>query len=160
MPYPFYNPYMSNMQGNPYAQPQVPFGAVNAPVMPQIPQPPINTTPQQYTAQNGIQPPKTNKLFVTSVEEAMARPVEPNTELVYLHQDQPLLIEVYTDAQGKKTPQLFDLTPHKAAEAASAPDVKYVTAEEFDGVRGEINGLKEQLAKLSRRAKKDVEPIE
>ena len=155
-----YNPYMPNMQGSPYVQPQMPFGAVNPPVVPQMPQSPMNTPQQQYGAQNGAQPPKTNKIFVTSVEEAMARAVEPNTELIYLHQDQPLLIEVYTDAQGKKTPQLFDIVPHKAQETAKADMSKYVTTEQFDGVMGEINGLKEQLAKLSRRAKKDVEPIE
>lgn len=160
MPYPFYNPYMPNMSNNPYMPQQTPFGAFNQGVMPQMQQPPMNTPPQQYAAQNGAQPPKTNKILVTSVEEAMARQAEPNTDMLYVHQDLPMVIQVYTDWNGHKTPQLFDIIPHKEAEAANADLSKYVTAEEFDGVKGEINGLKEQLAKLSRRSKKDEQPIE
>lgn len=46
--------------------------------------------------------PKTNKVFVTSLDDAMARSVEPNSETLYLHQDRNLIFDIKTDMQGKK----------------------------------------------------------
>ena len=39
-------------------------------------------------------PVKTNKIFITSIEDAMARYAEPNSEIVYLHQDKPILVDL------------------------------------------------------------------
>lgn len=57
--------------------------------------------------------PKTNKIYVTSLEDALSRPCDYNTEIVYFHQDQPLMIEVITDGRGIKSYNLYDFTPKR-----------------------------------------------
>lgn len=68
--------------------------------------------PQPSMQMQQAVPVKTNKIFITSIEDAMARYVEPNSEIVYLHQDKPILVEVKTDMQGRKTCNVFDLSVH------------------------------------------------
>lgn len=97
--------------------------------------------------------PKTNKIFVTSLEEAMNRSVEPNTVIVYLHQDLPLLFEITTDFFGKKTYKTFDITEStqktpKTAQNGAAVDLSsYVTRKEFDAIQAQLDGLKSVLEK-------------
>lgn len=43
---------------------------------------------QQFQPQQAAQP-KTNKVFVTSLDDALSRVCEPNSEMLYLHQDEP-----------------------------------------------------------------------
>lgn len=80
-----------------YATPQMNYG--------QPPAPPIQ--PQMQT--QGL--PKTNKIFVTSLDDALNRPADYNSVVIYIHQDQPLLFEITTDPFGKKTHKTFMITP-------------------------------------------------
>lgn len=92
--------------------------------------------------------PKTNKIWVTSLEDAMSKPVEPNSEYIYLHQDKPLLIEVRTDNQGRKSTRVLEL---KAYVEETKPETimpnNFPTREEFEGLKAEIQALKERLPK-------------
>lgn len=92
--------------------------------------------------------PKTNKIWVTSLEDAMSKPVEPNSEYIYLHQDKPLLIEVITDNQGRKSTRVLEL---KAYVEETKPETimpnNFPTREEFEGLKAEIQALKERLPK-------------
>lgn len=92
--------------------------------------------------------PKTNKVWVTSLEDAMARSVEPNSEYIYLHQDKPLLIEVRTDSQGRKTTRVMELKDYvEQPKPEMAMPNNFPTREEFDGLKAEIQALKERLPK-------------
>ena len=99
--------------------------------------------------QQQVQPqPKTNKVWVTSLEDAMARSVEPNSEYIYLHQDKPLLIEVRTDGQGRKTTRVMELKDYVEQPKPEMPmPNNFPTREEFDGLKAEIQALKERLPK-------------
>lgn len=56
--------------------------------------------------------PRTNKIFVTSLEDALNRPADPNSEVIYLDQDKPFLYQVMNDMQGRKTYKTFELTEY------------------------------------------------
>lgn len=92
--------------------------------------------------------PKTNKVWVTSLEDAMARSVEPNSEYIYLHQDKPLLIEVKTDSQGRKTTRVMELKDYVEQPKPEMPmPNNFPTREEFNGLKAEIQALKEKFNK-------------
>ena len=102
----------------------------------------------QYQQPQQVIQPKTNKVWVTSLEDAMAKPVEPNSEYVYLHQDKPLLIEVITDGQGRKATRVMELKPYVEQPKTETPTPNnFPTREEFDGLKAEIQALKERLSK-------------
>lgn len=123
MNYSYNNPYMNGLNG---------FGNNNA----------FGNMPQMQMPMQGMQyqmPPKTNKIFVTSLEEALAKPVEPHTEVIYLHQTEPLLFEVSTDMQGKKTVKTFALAIPKQEE--KQPAVNAVTREEFEEFKKQVESM-------------------
>lgn len=91
---------------------------------------------------------KTNKVWVTSLEDAMARSVEPNSEYIYLHQDKPLLIEVRTDGQGRKTTRVMELKDYvEQIKTETTMPNNFPTREEFEGLKAEIQALKNKLEK-------------
>ena len=80
----------------------------------------------------------TNKIYVTSPEDALSRFASYNTIMVYFLQDESTLFEVTTDAQGKKylkTRKLTDIEP------VTQQNAQFVTREEFDGLKAKIDGL-------------------
>lgn len=89
-----------------------------------------------YQPPQPMQPmqPKTNKIFVTSLEEALARPSEPNSEVIYLHQNEPLLFEIVTDMQGRKAVKTFRL----GVEEKSKPQEDYVSRAEFEEFKAQL----------------------
>ena len=82
------------------------------------------------------QSPMTNKIYVTSSEDALSRFAIPNTITVYFLQDESTLFEVVTDVQGKKNiraRKLVDIAPQKEEKSEDkAPMNNYITREEFD----------------------------
>lgn len=49
----------------------------------------------------GATQPTTNKIYVTSLEDAMARYAGPNSTMIYVLQDESTVFEIYTDLQGR-----------------------------------------------------------
>lgn len=90
----------------------------------------------QYQMPQNAQPmpPRTNKIFVTSLEDAMSKPAEPNTEIIYLHQTEPLLFQIYTDMQGKKSASVFTL----AVAQEKRPEPDPVSRKEFEELKAKI----------------------
>lgn len=86
--YQTFSPYQQSVQPQMQQQAQQPVQASQQPV-------------QQQT------PTRSNKVFVTSIEDATGRYADPNTEIIYLHQDKPFIFEVFTDWQGKKTVKTY-----------------------------------------------------
>lgn len=91
---------------------------------------------------------RSNKIFVTSMDDALARYAEPNSEMIYLDQDKPVLYEVKTDFQGRKTINLYDLAPsaNGAGVGGSKMDMtNYVTKNEFEALQAQIKALEEKI---------------
>lgn len=98
------------------------------PTYPQMPQPQMQ--------------PRTNKIFVTSLEDALNRPADPNSEVIYLDQDKPFLYQVMNDMQGRKTYKTFELTEYSGVVTAQNGSGDYVTREEFNRLVDEMKALK------------------
>lgn len=82
--------------------------------------------------------PMTNKIYVTSVEDALARYANPNTTMVYYLQDESQLFEVTTDIQGKKgvkIRKIVDCVPEPP------PSKDYITRDEFTELQNKVKEL-------------------
>lgn len=117
-------------------------------------------SPTYYTPQYGNyqQPqqtqPLTNKLYVTSVEDALSRFANPNTVTVYFLQDESTIFEVTTDAQGKKNYRARKLTDVSDEPKKKDAPIDYVTRTEFDDFRSKIE------KSMSKTRKKTEEMID
>lgn len=102
-----------------------------------------------YNVYGATSPIKTNKVFVTSLEDALARPAEAGSEYVYLHQDKPLLYEVKTDMQGRKTYIVLALSEPKNDPKIeeNKADTSTITRSDFDALQAKI------LAKIDEQFK-------
>lgn len=108
-------------------------------------------TPNYYP-QSYIQQPITNKIYVTSAEDALARFASPNTVTVYFLQDESAIFEVSTDIQGKKnirTRKLSDVEPQKQAVAPNTDD--FVKRSEFDALLGKLDGILKTPAVIKKK---------
>lgn len=83
-----------------------------------------------YPAQQQVQP-TTNKIYVTSLEDALQRYASPNSTMLYVLQDESAIFEVFTDIQGKKLPKVKKLV-EATAESESAG---FVSRAEFDELK-------------------------
>ena len=100
---------------------------------------------QQQVQPQQAQPimPKTNKVFVTSLDDAMARAVEPNSETLYLHQDRNLIFDIKTDMQGKKTWKAYEFKEYVEQEktpvnAQQMQPQDFVSKETFEAFKSEM----------------------
>lgn len=135
------------MAYNYYGQPNfgaMNYGGYNAAQMNygQPPAPPVQ--PQMQT--QGL--PKTNKIFVTSLDDALNRPADYNSVVIYLHQDLPLLFEITTDPFGKKTHKTFTITPSNEQGTTNnsntiSPELskRFATKEEVKALSDKIDAL-------------------
>jgi hypothetical protein len=83
-----------------------------------------------YPAQQQVQP-TTNKIYVTSLEDALQRYASPNSTMIYVLQDESTIFEVFTDMQGKKVPKvkkLVDFAPENDGGG-------FVSRAEFDELK-------------------------
>lgn len=90
---------------------------------------------QGQSANNFVPPqPTTNKIYVTSLEDAMARYAGPNSTMIYVLQDESTVFEIYTDLQGKKVPKVRKLVEFTPEQSNTAQGGDYVRREEFDAL--------------------------
>lgn len=105
-----------------------------------------------YQAQMAQQPQpmqmRTNKIFVTSLEDALNRYAEPNTIMVYRHQDEKFEYEIMTDSQGKKSYKTLILSDYTAQNSEQKENLNTISRDEFDAVKQQIKALEGQLLKL------------
>ena len=96
--------------------------------------------PQQQYGNSSV--PKTNMIMVTSLEDAMLRYAEPNSNMLYIDQDKPLGYRIMTDMQGRKTYKIVDLIDHvdapkqEAGEHLTRADVEEIARKQFELLMG------------------------
>ena len=130
-----------NYYGNPFNQPFMPMPTYNM--------------PQQQ--QQAVPQLKTNKIFVTSLEDALSRYAEPNSIMVYRHQDEKMEFEVITDSQGKKNYKTLVLADYSPVNAQSGGGSNIISAEEFEGFKSRLNAIESEVFKNKKQEKKDNE---
>jgi hypothetical protein len=107
-----------------------------------------------YQTQPQPAPMRTNKIFVTSLEDALNRYAEPNTIMVYRHQDEKFEYEIMTDAQGKKSYKTLVLSDYTAQNGDKQCSTTQISVEDFEGLKGRIKALEDELAKKKKEEKK------
>jgi len=103
-----------------------------------------NTPYNNYQVQNQPSQMRTNKIFVTSLEDALNRYADPNTVILYRHQDEKYEYEITTDGFGKKTYKTFEIKPYSATQGDKQAVAANISPDE-------ISSLKERLSSLERR---------
>lgn len=88
---------------------------------------------------------RTNKIFVTSLEDALNRYADPNTIILYRHQDEKFEYEVTTDSQGKKTYKTLELRPYSAIQDTKQTQTPIISKEEFDAVKSRLESLEKEV---------------
>ena len=85
---------------------------------------------------------KGNKIFVTSLEEALARTNEFNSDMIYLHQSENIAYSITVDAVGRKSYSVAKLVPQTPAQNQQA---QAVSSDELQALRKEIEEIKKHL---------------
>lgn len=98
---------------------------------------PIQTSAPQMFQQQGYMNQYTNKIFVTSRDDALSRSNQFNTVMMYVHQDTGNIIEVAVDAFGVK--QIREFKTILVEEPKN----------ESSNYEERIKALEEQIAKLT-----------
>lgn len=104
-----------------------------------------------YTQPQTQQQPLTNKIYVTSAEDALSRFASPNTVTAYFLQDESAVFEVTTDIQGKKNLRVRKLTDVAEETKKQNIPVDYVTREEFDDFRTKLEKAMGATAKIKKK---------
>lgn len=94
--------------------------------MPNLPMP--NQMQQQQTSSNS------NLIQVYNRQGVEQYFVAPNSQAIFLYENEPIIAIKKVDAAGIYTIQEYDLVPHQAA-----PDPTYVTRQEFQALVDRIN---------------------
>lgn len=95
----------------------------------------------------------TNKIFVSGLDEVKGKNLYPNSDMMFLDNDKPILYQKVVDGKGQATYKMFDITPHDDTQDAKNENSinlsNYVTLTEFEALKGQINELKNKITKMS-----------
>lgn len=143
----------------PYGQPN--YSGINYPAYQPNYQQPMQPTQSQMQAQQPVQQtpqtqPTTNKIYVTSLEDALARFASPNSITVYHLQDESGEIEIATDGFGKKNYKIYKRAEFQPTEANSGKQPQYLTAEYANGLEQQLQGLESRLKLLEAKFNKQT----
>ena len=105
-----------------------------------------NFQPQMMQPQQPAQM-RTNKIFVTSLEDALNRYAEPNTFMVYRHQDERFEYEIMTDGQGKKTYKTLQLGDYSATQVEKQEEQPQISIKDFNVLKGRVEALEAEIVK-------------
>lgn len=88
--------------------------------------------------------PITNKTFVNSLQDALNRWSDYNSEMVYFDWYKNVIYNVITDGQGRKTYKIFDVMEHKEPEQPVAVLPKDPLEEKVDKLTKMMEDLYEK----------------
>ena len=141
----FYPPYGQQPTNNFGVYPQQVPVYNQQPIIPQHQQ--MNNFAVPPVQQANVNGNSANKIYVTSLQDALARFSTPNTVMTYTTQDEKFEIEIFTDAQGKKTYQMFERIPcqenEKQNTSNNADMSQFALKSEIAEIQGEINKFKQ-----------------
>ena len=116
---------------------------------------PYSNTPNQfYGAQQQFQPTNTNKMFVGGIAEIKAKILPPNSDWVFLDRDKSVIYNTTVNANGQISITAYDITEKRDQEQEKAQQSidlsAYVKKGEIEALQGEIQALKDVVAKISK----------
>lgn len=106
--------------------------------------PPYGGGMQQQSYYNTPKQQNSNKILVTSLEDALNRTSMPNSDIIYIDQDKPFIYHVVTDINGRKTYKTFELkelNPNQQSQQFATKDELKALEEKistlFGGIKNE-----------------------
>lgn len=87
--------------------------------------------------------PSTNLTYVTSIDEALMKTSQRNSEYVYFDQDRPVFYRVKVDQDGRKAWQVFEYTQPN-------PDVS------TPATKADVASLLDRIQRLENELRKDT----
>lgn len=109
----------------------------------------------QMAQQTQNAPMRTNKIYVTSLEDALNRYAEPNTIMIYRNQDEKFEYEIVTDSQGRKSYKTLELGSYSVPQADKKAETTIISREEFDSVKGRLEALEAEILKKYKETRKN-----
>lgn len=107
---------------------------------------PYGQPQQQY--QQSSPPANTNKIFVSGIEDVKARALTPNSDFIFIDNDQDILYQKKVDASGHYEIKAFSISELNNAENCSTVDLSnFVTKQQFEDLANELDILRKQLEK-------------
>lgn len=116
---------------------------------------PYSSAPNQlYGAQQQFQPTNTNKMFVGGIAEIKAKILPPNSDWVFLDRDKSVIYNTTVNANGQISIKAYDITEKRDQEQEKVQQSidlsAYVKKGEIEALQGEIQALKDAVAKISK----------
>lgn len=121
-----------------------------------------NQQPQQTQIQPQTQvATNTNKIYVSGLDDVKGRFLSPNSDVLFIDNDKPLLYQKVVDSKGQFEIKVFDICPHVDPEQAKSENSSklsdYVLKTDLEPLEAEIKALNTKLEKL--RLQKEVDAI-
>ena len=102
--------------------------------------------PQPQTATN------TNKIYVTGTDDVKRYFLSPNSDMLFIDNDKPLLYQKVVDSKGQFEIKVFDICPHVEQEEAKTGETinlsNYVLKSDLEPLQAEIKALNDKISKI------------
>lgn len=148
------------MFGNSYSSPFNYTGNSNGGYTPFVSTPYYNSFPQQQVQQQQQlqQTPQptgvtnTNKIYVSGIDDVKGKVLAPNSDILFIDNDKPLLYQKTVDSKGQFEIKVFDICPHIEQEMAKPEDAinlsNYVLKSDLEPLQAEIKALNAKISKM------------
>ena len=97
--------------------------------------------PQQNT--------NTNKIYVSGIDDVRSRTLPPNSDMIYLDNDKPILYQKVVDSKGQFEVKSFSINPYSPEQDTkkehSVDLSTYVEKSEFEALKQEFDTLKNKF---------------
>lgn len=109
---------------------------------PQQPQPQV-----QNTVTN------TNKIYVSGIDDVKSRFLSPNSDVLFIDNDKPILYQKVVDSKGQFEIKIFDITLHNEQQEEKKSDTidlsGYVLKTDLEPLQSEIKALNDKIQKIN-----------
>ena len=139
-------------------QPQYNYGMPNVfpyQTYPQYQQQSQQVTPMVQTPQvPQMQPTQTNtnKIFVSGLDDVKQKQLTPNSNYIFLDNDNPILYEKIVDGTGQFEIKEYDIKPRFRQQDTKGQKISNLSREELskelEPLKAEIKGIQRELGKL------------
>ena len=93
---------------------------------------------QQMPVQQQMQPQtNTNKIYVSGIDDVKGRYLQPNSDVMFIDNDKPLLYEKIVDSKGQFEIKVFDVSTHKEDEQKD----DYAKKSDIDSILTRLSAL-------------------
>lgn len=104
-------------------------------------------TPQPPTITN------TNKIYVSGIDDVKGRFLSPNSDVLFIDNDKPILYQKTVDSKGQFEIKTFEIKPLEAQEKPKEESTinykEFVTKDEFKPLQAKIEALNEKIEKMN-----------